>query len=83
MMKTWTAPVYAFFHPTPDIETKDGRRSHIFKCYGRACSKTVRRYLDTRDRSSTLNLITHVRSCKSWGKEAWEAAKDAKDADDA
>lgn len=83
MMKTWTAPVYAFFFPTPEIKTKDGRRCHVFKCYGRACSKTVHRYIDTKDCSSTSNLITHVRSCKSWGKEVWESAKDAKDVSDA
>ena len=83
LMKNWTAPVYAFFYPIPEVGTHNGRCCHMFKCFGRGCGHIVRRYLDTRDRNSTSNLIHHVRACKCWGNEIWEKAKEAADATDA
>ena len=35
-------------------------------------------YLDTRDKSSTGNLIKHVKQC--WGDEVWKTASQCKDA---
>ncbi|KAL1759027.1 hypothetical protein FB107DRAFT_205984 [Schizophyllum commune] len=79
MMRKWTGPIYAFYHPIPDIEsvndTKTGktRRAHTFSCYNRGCKHKVRRYLDTGDRSSTSNLMRHAVSC--WGTDAVKAAQ--------
>lgn len=56
LMKEWTAPVYAFFHPRPTIVEVDGRQAHDFKCAARACKVKVRRYMDTKDARSTSNL---------------------------
>ncbi|KAL1711392.1 hypothetical protein EV715DRAFT_159773, partial [Schizophyllum commune] len=79
MMRKWTGPIYAFYHPIPDIEsvndTKTGktRRAHTFSCYNRGCKHKVRRYLDTGDRSSTSNLMRHAVSC--WGTDTVKAAQ--------
>jgi hypothetical protein len=79
-MKEWTSPVYAFFHPEPKIEIVDKRRSHLFKCQGKGCKTTIRRFLDTKDARSTGNMRKHVRTC--WGLAALEAADSAANADD-
>ena len=81
MMKQWTSPVYAFYHPIPDIVYVNGRRAHVFKCAAKSCTYKCRRFLDGHDRSSTGNLIKHVKSC--WGNAAYEAAKDCQHANDA
>jgi len=62
-MKDWGSPVYAFFGPVPEIEYIDGRRTHVFKCLTRGCSRTIRRYLDKGDAKSTSNMWKHARSC--------------------
>lgn len=67
----WVSPIYAFFQPTPSIETVDGRRVHEFECSASYCKgrgknpRIVRRYLDTSDRNSTGNLRKHAQMC--WG----------------
>jgi hypothetical protein len=81
MMKHWTAPVYAFYHPIPDIEYVDGRRAHVFQCTPKSCSYKCRRFLDGPDHSSTGNLIKHVKSC--WGDAVYEAATNCQNANDA
>jgi hypothetical protein len=81
MSKQWTSPVYAFFEPIPAIEIVDGRRCHVFKCCARGCKYTARRYLDKGDKSSTGNLIRHVKAC--WREDAWNAASACRNADDA
>ncbi|KZV80206.1 hypothetical protein EXIGLDRAFT_630613 [Exidia glandulosa HHB12029] len=66
MQKTWNSPVYAFFKPDVIIGYSKGRRYHEFICAAQPCKKashTVRRFLDTRDRSSTSNLRTHAIGC--------------------
>ncbi|KAL1716416.1 hypothetical protein EV715DRAFT_205342, partial [Schizophyllum commune] len=73
MMRKWVSPIYAFYHPTPEIEYVAGkgsssRRAHLFSCFNKGCKKTVRRYLDTVDKVSTSNLIRHAQTC--WGHEA-------------
>ena len=80
-MKRWTSPVYAFYEPIPDIAYVDGRRVHIFKCTARSCRYTCRRFLDGLDRSSTGNLIKHVKTC--WGDDAYRAAAGCMNAKDA
>ena len=82
LAKKWTSPIYAFFEPTPAIEYVNGRRSHIFKCTGRSCKKTVRRFLDNlKDSTSASNMRKHVESC--WGEDALKAAMEAGTAKDA
>ena len=81
LSKQWTSPVYAFFEPIPVIESVDGRRCHVFKCCARGCKYTACHYLDKGDRSSTGNLIRHVKSC--WREDAWNAASACRNADDA
>jgi hypothetical protein len=78
MSKDWKSPVYAFYEPVPEIEYVDGRRTHIFRCMAIGCKYRPRRYLDTGDKSSTGNLIKHVKQC--WGDEVWKAASQCKDA---
>jgi hypothetical protein len=56
MMKQWTSPVYAFYHPIPDIEYVDGWCMHTFKCAAKSCTYKCRRFLDGHDHSSTGNL---------------------------
>jgi hypothetical protein len=81
MSKTWTSPVYGFFGPIPTIDYINDRRCHVFKCSGRGCKFTARRYLDTGDKASTGNLIRHVKAC--WGEDAWTAALACRNAEDA
>ena len=75
MKKRWTSSVYAFYEPTPEIEYDGTRCSHVFKCLNRSCGMTVRRFLDTKDHSSTSNLRVHAKTC--WGPEAVAAAAEA------
>jgi hypothetical protein len=73
--------VYAFYNPIPEIAYVDKRRCHEFKCGARGCKYTSRRYLDTKDKASTGNLVKHAKSC--WGEDAWRAAEQCKSAADA
>ncbi|KIL65171.1 hypothetical protein M378DRAFT_77253 [Amanita muscaria Koide BX008] len=77
LIKEWVSPIYAFFSPTPAIEYTDGRRSHVFKCLARSCSKTIRRYLDKGDAKSTSNMWRHARSC--YGEDVVNEISEAKD----
>ncbi|TFK82778.1 hypothetical protein K466DRAFT_578026 [Polyporus arcularius HHB13444] len=75
MMSQWNSPIYAFFEARPTIEYVEGRRTHVFKCLVRGCGQKIRRYLDSKDRSSTGNLRRHARSC--WGEETVDKACEA------
>ncbi|PIL26246.1 hypothetical protein GSI_12002 [Ganoderma sinense ZZ0214-1] len=75
MKKRWTSTIYAFYEPTPEIQYEGSRRSHVFKCMKRSCDVTVRRFLDTKDHSSTSNLRAHANKC--WGTETVAAAAEA------
>ncbi|KAG1728881.1 hypothetical protein EDD22DRAFT_982682 [Suillus occidentalis] len=79
-MQDWNSQVYAFFHPIPKISEQNGRRVHEFRCQGKGCKATVRRYLNKGDARSTGNLRKHVRSC--WGEDILKAADEVKDADE-
>ncbi|KAI0359343.1 hypothetical protein OH77DRAFT_1372462, partial [Trametes cingulata] len=76
----WTSPVYAFYHPEPEIEYVKGRRSHVFRCLAKGCKHRCRRFLDKGDASSTSNLRRHVRKC--WGAESLKEADKAADVDE-
>lgn len=81
LKKKWTAPVYAFFKPTPTIEHVNGHRIHVFECGAGRClgkganGRFVRRNLSTGDATSTSNLKKHAVLC--WGQETVNAAKQA------
>jgi len=81
LSKDWKSPIYAFYHPIPDVAYVNERCCHEFKCAGRGCKYKARCYLDTKDKSLTGNLIKHVRAC--WGEEAWAVANKCKDAAEA
>ncbi|KAF8805491.1 hypothetical protein BYT27DRAFT_7192513 [Phlegmacium glaucopus] len=78
LQKDWTAPIYAFFKPTPTIEHIGGRRVHVFECIAETCkargrkARQVNRYLDKADARSTSNLRKHAKMC--WGTDIVEAA---------
>ena len=78
LMKEWTTPVYAFFHPQPTAVKVDGQQAYEFKCAAQGCKVKVRRYTDTKDAQSTSNLRKHVRVCKGWGNDILKAADLAK-----
>ncbi|KAG6913256.1 hypothetical protein DXG01_008365 [Tephrocybe rancida] len=80
MSKKWTSIAYAFYEPIPKIiYDKLGNRGHQFTCAAKGCRYKANRFLNTKDRSSTSNLIKHVKSC--WGQEAWDGAVTCGDAD--
>jgi hypothetical protein len=81
LSKDWKSPIYAFYKPIPEVTNVKGRRCHEFVCMARGCKYRSRRYIDTKDKSSTGNLIKHARSC--WGDEAWSAANSCKNAAEA
>ena len=60
--------MYAFYEPLPTVQYKDGRRAHAFRCARPGCKVTRRRFLDTKDASSTGLLWSHARTC--WGEDA-------------
>ena len=78
--KDWRSPVYAFYHPVPKITYIDERRCHEFKCAAGGCKYIIRRYLDTKDKSSTGNMVKHAKKC--WGDE-WVAASQCQNAAEA
>lgn len=45
----------------------------MFKCQG--CSARVHRYLDTKDKTSTANIRTHVKNCSYFGHDVLETAE--------
>ena len=81
LSKDWKSPIYALYELIPEIIYVDNRRCHEFKCATQGCKYKSRHYLDTKDRSSTGNLIKHAKSC--WGHEAWDAANQCKNATEA
>ena len=81
LSKDWKAQVYAFYDPIPVVAYMNMRRCHEFKCAARGCKYISRRYLDTKDRASTGNMIKHAKQC--WGEEAWNAASQCRSATEA
>ncbi|KAF8236208.1 hypothetical protein L208DRAFT_1252844, partial [Tricholoma matsutake] len=77
LSKDWKSLVYAFYQPVPDITYVAGCRCHEFKCVVCSCKYKACRYLDTKDKALTGNLIKHTKTC--WGEEAWNAVNDCKD----
>ncbi len=80
-MEKWNTPIYAFWKPIPTIGYDKGRRYHQFHCFKKSCSKSVKRYLDTSDATSTGNLHRHTKTC--WGAEVLTSAMNAGNLDEA
>ena len=81
LSKDWKAMVYAFYNAIPKIAYINKRRCHEFKCAARGCKYTSRRYLDTKDKASTGNMVKHAKQC--WGEDTWRAAEKCHNAADA
>jgi len=63
------------------VQYYDGRLCHFFPCGARKCKTAlggVRRYQDTKDKSSTTNLKHHAIGC--FGEDAVNNAMKGKDA---
>ena len=69
--------MYAFYKPEVEIEYVGDRRCHVFHCAAQGCKASVRRFVVTKDKSSSANLYKHARSC--WGVEVVEQAKEIGD----
>ncbi|KAG1783141.1 hypothetical protein EV702DRAFT_1191579 [Suillus placidus] len=76
LMKEWNSPIYAFFDPTPNIETVDDHHVHVFKCIAKGCKVQIRRFLDKKDAHSTSNMQKHVKTC--WGNKVLQTAYEVK-----
>ena len=73
----WRSAVYDFYKPEVEIEYVGDRRCHVFHCAARGCKATVRRFVVTKDKSSSANLYKHAQSC--WEVEVVEQAKEIGD----
>lgn len=73
--------MYAFFEADIAIREVKGRRVHVFKCAARHCKgkgftpREVKRWLDTKDKSSTGSLKDHAKVC--WGEDLVKEAAEA------
>ncbi|KAI9458441.1 hypothetical protein F5148DRAFT_983769 [Russula earlei] len=74
LSKEWKSPIYAFYEHVPDITYVNSRHCHEFKCAAHGCKYKSQCYLNTKDKTSTGNLIKYGKSC--WGEEAWNAANE-------
>ena len=81
MMTKWNTPIYAFWKPIPTIGYENGCRYHEFRCFKKSCTKTVQRFLDKSDATSTGNLHHHTKKC--WGADVVSHAMTAGNADNA
>lgn len=72
--------VYGFYDEVPEIiyvGFKNPRRCYLFKCSANGCKYISRRFLDTKDKSSTGNMVKHAKVC--WGIDAYKLAEDCRD----
>jgi hypothetical protein len=70
--RTWRSPIYSFFKSDDvSVQYHNDRLCHFFPCAARKCKTAaggVRRFQDSKDRSSTANLRHHALRC--FGEEA-------------
>ncbi|KAG2037354.1 hypothetical protein BDR03DRAFT_829697, partial [Suillus americanus] len=81
LKKEWNSPIYAFYHPVPDIGYHEGHHYHEFKCAATSCKKGVCHYLNKKDAKSMSNMWKHAKLC--WGKETINMADETKNANEA
>src|ERR1700720_3195763 len=75
LQEHWRSPIYTFFKSNVIYQVHDGRPSHFFTCTAPKCkggAGGVRRYKDSKDKSSTTNLKHHALHC--FGADAVNAA---------
>ncbi|KAG2145265.1 hypothetical protein DEU56DRAFT_910384 [Suillus clintonianus] len=76
LKKTWCSVVYTFFKlDAVAVQYHNGHLVHFFPCGAHKCKLSVggvRRFQDSKDKSSTTNLRHHANGC--WGKEAVDCA---------
>ncbi|KAJ7240423.1 hypothetical protein B0H12DRAFT_1204084 [Mycena haematopus] len=72
---SWRSGVYGLYQQKVTIGYEGEHKFHQFTCANKKCKSgkhgkpgTVRRYLDSKDRAATGNLITHAKTCR--GDEA-------------
>jgi hypothetical protein len=66
LKKGWRSPIYSFFKPDVTFQYHKGRPCHFFRCAAPKCKLRtggVRRFQDSKDRSSTANLKHHALRC--------------------
>ena len=81
LKKMWRSPIYSFFSNDVKVQHHNGRLCHFAPCAARKCktsSRGVRRYQDTKDKSSTANLKHHAIGC--FGEDAVNRALRGTDA---
>jgi hypothetical protein len=80
LKQTWRSPIYSFFKSDAvSIQHHDGRLCHFFPCAALKCKTSVggvRRFQDSKDKSSTANLKHHAIRC--FGREAVQNTIDGK-----
>jgi len=75
LQEHWRSPIYTFFKPDIVFQYHEGRPSHFFPCAAPKCKVRaggIRRYQDSKDKSSTANLKHHTLCC--FGEDAVNAA---------
>jgi hypothetical protein len=75
LQKHWRSPIYTFFKADVIFQSHDSRPSHFFTCAAPKCKVRaggVRRYQDSKDKSSTANLKHHALRC--FGEDVVNAA---------
>lgn len=80
LKKTWRSPIYSFFKADVQVEYHAGRLCHFFVCAARRCKTSiggVRRFQDSKDKSSTANLKQHAIRC--FGEDAVKNAAQPQD----
>ncbi|KAJ7430555.1 hypothetical protein FB451DRAFT_1068108 [Mycena latifolia] len=83
LRKAWRSPVYNLYKAKVAVGYEGERKYHRFDCSNKRCKLgkhgkpgSVRRYLDSKDRSATGNLINHAKACR--GNEAVQNSMGAK-----
>ena len=80
LKRSWRSSVYSFFKPKVTVEMYQGRPSHFFTCAAPRCKMKaggIRRFQDSKDKSSTANLKYHATKC--FGAEAVANAANGSD----
>ena len=75
LKKTWRSAVYSFFKANVTFQYHEGRPCHVFVCAAPKCkghANVIRRYQDSKDKSSTANLKHHAIRC--FGEDVVNAA---------
>ncbi|KAJ7151172.1 hypothetical protein C8R46DRAFT_914388, partial [Mycena filopes] len=71
LQRAWRSAVYGLYSSKVNIGYHNDRKYHEFSCANKRCKfgkngkpAVVRRYLDSKDRAATGNLINHAKACR-------------------